>query len=606
MKKLIILVLVLSAVACTTEKPEVVITKLTEQTLTITATYGEPGSKTERTGNGSVLWSPGDQISLFYGSGTEGGSCFTAQNTEVAPTANFTGTLGVITGGNDVTLEDTFFWATYPYCASASCNGSSITTVLPATQVATADTFADDLFPTIGRSQGLSIAFYSICGGLKFTVSEPGITSVTLRGNNNEVIAGTMTVSMDNNGIPVVTSITEGGTAATVAASNNETLQVGHAYYIVIVPTVFENGFSLTFTKENSQAIYNRSARTTIRRSAFGSLTTPDTNLEWEQLYVNIPDPNFRAYMIEHFDTNGNEKLDISEAETVTEIDIRTDDIASVSGIEYCTNLQRLTCCGPIGNVGTGLLDALDVSANTALTYLDCGFNQLTYIDLSVNTSLTDLSCNHNKLTSLDISNNTSLAYLYCEGNQLTALDVSNNTALTLLYCDCNQLTSLDLSNSIELTDLSCANNQLTSLNLNTNTALTSLECSRNQLSSLNVSAKTAMTYLDCMNNQLTTIDISGSTALTDLLCNDNKLCSLDISTNTELEMLYCYGNLLSSLNVSTNLKLESLKCSPMNDAQDNNLLGYLYIAKGQTIPGVTENRSTNRIPEATIIQEVE
>lgn len=39
-----------------------------------------------------------------------------------------------------------------------------------------------------------------------------------------------------------------------------------------------------------------------------------------------------------------------------------------------------------------------------------------------------------------------------------------------------------------------------------------------------------------------------------------------------------------------------------MNDSEGDNLLGYLYIAQDQSIPNVTEDRSTNNIPAETII----
>jgi Leucine-rich repeat (LRR) protein len=47
--------------------------------------------------------------------------------------------------------------------------------------------------------------------------------------------------------------------------------------------------------------------------------------------------------------------------------------------------------------------------------------------------------------TNLDVSNNTALTYLYCSRNQLTNLDVSKNTALKYLECggskfDCDAL----------------------------------------------------------------------------------------------------------------------------------------------------------------------
>jgi len=41
-------------------------------------------------------------------------------------------------------------------------------------------------------------------------------------------------------------------------------------------------------------------------------------------------------------------------------------------------------------------------------------------------------------LTALDISKNTALTYLWCMENRLTSLDVSNNTKLEELSCDYN------------------------------------------------------------------------------------------------------------------------------------------------------------------------
>ena len=54
----------------------------------------------------------------------------------------------------------------------------------------------------------------------------------------------------------------------------------------------------------------------------------------------------------------------------------------------------------------------------------------LNNLNLSQNNLLETLICDLNPLTSLDVSNNTALTYLSCgSNNQLTSLDVSNNTA---------------------------------------------------------------------------------------------------------------------------------------------------------------------------------
>ena len=229
------LAIMMLAASCTVAEPEGAETSpaALQREITITATSGEPNTRTERAADGSVLWSPGDQISLFFGSGSDGGNVFTSQNTETARVAQFTGSIGVITGGNEVSMGNQYFWAVYPYNASASCDGTSITTILPSEQIATADTFADDLFPTMGRSTGLSMPFYNICGGIKFTVSESGITSVALQGNTGEQIAGTITACFDDNGLPTVAGITGGSDTITLSAPEGTTLQVGKAYYFV-------------------------------------------------------------------------------------------------------------------------------------------------------------------------------------------------------------------------------------------------------------------------------------------------------------------------------------------------------------------------------------
>ena len=51
--------------------------------VTATSETHEPGTRTMRQSNGAVYWTPGDVISLFYNSGTMGGSKFTSQGDRV-------------------------------------------------------------------------------------------------------------------------------------------------------------------------------------------------------------------------------------------------------------------------------------------------------------------------------------------------------------------------------------------------------------------------------------------------------------------------------------------------------------------------------------------
>ena len=273
-----------------------------------------------------------------------------------------------------------------------------------------------------------------------------------------------------------------------------------------------------------------------------------------------FPDDNFRRYVYENFDMDGNGFLSRREAMAVTSISLSGDGLddsqklCTLSGIDCFQNLYSLSC-------SNNLLRELDLSNNLSLSNLNCYSNRITTLDVSNNTNLTDLECVNNQLTSLDVSNNTNLTYLGCSGNQLSSLDVSNNTSLTDLNCGSNQLTSLDVSNNTNLTYLGCSGNQLSSLDVSNNTNLTYLDCGSNQLSSLDVSNNTSLTRLVCNINQLSSLDVSNNTNLTYLNCGSNQLTSLDISNNTNLTALYCYINQLTSLDVSNNTNLTQLEC---------------------------------------------
>ena len=268
---------------------------------------------------------------------------------------------------------------------------------------------------------------------------------------------------------------------------------------------------------------------------------------------ANFPDPNFRSYLLAK-DYGEDGVISESEIQGITSIDVSSNKISSLKGIEYFTALTKLWCY-------SNHLTSLDVSTCTALTYLACDGNQLTSIDVSKNTALTGLNCYNNQLTSLDVSKNTALDWLYCYSNQLTSLDVSKNTALTELYCYSNQLTSLDVSKNTALTELSCGSNQLTSLDVSGCTALTNLYSEGNKLTALDLSKNTALELLYCSSNKLMSLDVSHCTALTFLACENNEIAALNVSNCSMLTTLYCDGNQLTSLDISDCTALTKLTC---------------------------------------------
>lgn len=322
-----------------------------------------------------------------------------------------------------------------------------------------------------------------------------------------------------------------------------------------------------------------------------------------------FPDKNFRNYVSENYDNDGDGYLSRTDLGSVENIDVRDKAINDLTGIGYFTELKQLICYNDFEESDTdNHLTTLDLSKNTKLKYVGCGQNHtLTSLNISNCTELENLHCANNKLTTLDVSNCPKLWRLHCNNNQLTSLNLSNNPLLSDLLCRTNNITwlilqnhpqlknltidelplrTLDLSGCTALDDLLIGGTQLTSLDISNNTALTRLHVGGNsKLQSLDLSNNTALKEFYWNNNtamalpnlakkralkklfiydssNLTSIVLPNLPALTYLAVYDNeKLTSLNVSHCTALDTLYCYRNKLMSLDVSSNPALTGLYC---------------------------------------------
>lgn len=261
--------------------------------LTITAVREgyDPNTRTIRKSNGDVEWSPFDEISVFYSDSRNGGSRFTSQNTKQAAIAEFRGTIDGISAGGENFTEGKYLYGVYPYSTNTSFKDGITTITLPANQTAVEGTFANGLFPTIARAQGVNLAFYNICGGVKFTVSRDDIKSISFKGNNNERIAGTANIAFNESGKPIVLddNVADQETEIVVYAPSGGTFKAGKEYFIVAYPTALSSGFTMTFrTSDIKEGVYNHSTAVEIQRSIFGSLTQVDKDItSWNDVVAN-------------------------------------------------------------------------------------------------------------------------------------------------------------------------------------------------------------------------------------------------------------------------------------------------------------------------------
>ena len=235
-----------------------------------------------------------------------------------------------------------------------------------------------------------------------------------------------------------------------------------------------------------------------VDAGVYDEYSTYAGNVTVDEIY--FPDENFRQYVLENCDSNGDYVLSQSEIDAVTQINCRDEKIKSLDGIECFTSLEYLDC-------SWNDISELDVSALTGLKILYCYDNDITELNLGKLVNLTELFCAENELTQLDLSGLTNLTDLFCSENNLSELNLSGLSCLTSLNCWGNELTVLDVEKLTNLSVLDCSNNNISSLKLTKLVNLTKLDCSYNNISSLDLNNLSKLFYLDCSYNNISSIN---------------------------------------------------------------------------------------------------
>ncbi len=256
---------------------------------------------------------------------------------------------------------------------------------------------------------------------------------------------------------------------------------------------------------------------------------------------VNIPDANFKAQLLANFSINGNGdgEIQVSEAANFSgSLFLDYDGIADLTGIEAFTAITFLSC-------NNNQISFVDVSNNVALEEFYIDDNLLTSLDVSNLTNLYSFSCANNNISSLNINGVTNMAYFWCNNNLLTQLDVSTNTSIIEMNCSDNCIGTLDVSGFLLLENLVCSYNCLTSLNISGDVELTHVTCSVNNLTSVSVSTNTALKSFSCVLNELTNLDFSANTLMSSIYCGSNQLNSLTIhnGNNTAINSFSSINN---------------------------------------------------------------
>ena len=249
------LVVAMTAVSCVQEMNTEIPAPETSA-VTFDATFDASATKAVLDGTtGKVAWETDDQVSILVG---DGNYLYTA--TQGGATTTLT------TQAEGVPSEGTYY-AVFPYDEAAAMAGENlIATTLPAEQIAVLGSFTTHL--AVAQTTGNKLAFKNVCGLVKVNVSAENVTKIVFEGNNEEIVAGDIEVTVsdtpswerlggdpDPASLASVRSTPVASTSVTLVPAEGQTILAKGDYYFAVLPQTFTNGFKVTAYKGDEASV---------------------------------------------------------------------------------------------------------------------------------------------------------------------------------------------------------------------------------------------------------------------------------------------------------------------------------------------------------------
>ena len=227
----------------------------TDSTDIVYATIGDPDDTRTSLDGEKVLWSSGDQIVAFKGE-TLRRKYVVSSETVGTNEGSFVRDNGYEhIGASEAISHNVAF---YPFaeitCKAEGHNYKLDNLILPSVQTYAPDSFGPNSFPMMAVSAGTEDAdfrFKNLCGALKLQLQGEGaITSITIKGNCDETLAGSASVTMSRGEEPFISLASDGAKEVTLDCGEGVSLNADTptSFLIALPPTTFSNGFTVTVT----------------------------------------------------------------------------------------------------------------------------------------------------------------------------------------------------------------------------------------------------------------------------------------------------------------------------------------------------------------------
>ena len=382
-------------------------TRLTSVKATVPASVR---SRTQLSGN-SVIWERSDAIGIFSNASTE------------AVRYDLTGIEdGVASFESETGVSGDEFYAFYPYSAQSTTNGSRVVSFhLPNEQDYRSGSFDTGVCPMVAKSTTNEFRFLQTCGIIRLRLTGTmAISSISLRGNGNEAIAGDGTIDIASDA-PVF-SVHGGNSFGSVRLRTSDNVQLtetnANEFHFVVAPQIFAKGITVEITgivNGQKQVIRKQTSKSvTVTRSVISSFAAVDADAELE-----LEGPTDWDILVALYDaTNGDNWT---------------------NNDNWCTDVPLSEWYGV----------TMDYYHNEKVAFLDLSDNNLTGTipEEIENLDLSSLSLRNNQLTGeipASIGNVSTLYHLNIANNKLTGSipsELGKLANLEYCYLHNNQLT---------------------------------------------------------------------------------------------------------------------------------------------------------------------
>ena len=209
---------------------------------------GDPDTRVYADDQLRVRWDAGDHISIFNKGTANQEYVFQGE------TGDNSGAFTKASGGSSATSSGLdLIYAVYPYQETTTMtDDGEITLTLPATQSYRENSFGLGANTMISVTEDNELHFKNLCGyfAVKLYGDNVSVSSISLKGNNNECLAGKATVVASADGFPTlqfdsadaVKELTLNLDTPVKIGSSSETAT---SFWFVIPPMTFENGITL-------------------------------------------------------------------------------------------------------------------------------------------------------------------------------------------------------------------------------------------------------------------------------------------------------------------------------------------------------------------------